>query len=1811
MGARSQIVINEIMAAASERLLQWSEEGVPRLGTGLAWYEEGFEDAQWQTGLAPFGFGSLSNASPPAAIATNLATQMQNVTPTLYLRKSFEVSADDALRTEALQFVVQYNDGFVAYVNGREVCRRNAGPPKQFLYRDQVAYNTVPHAGSASGSSETILETIALGSAADILKPGTNVLAVQVLNASLTSSNLFLKPQLQIAGASTIMLIPANDSWRYFPGLVEPSGGLFDPALLTSGMLSVPWGRTTFDDTEWGTANGPILVNAAGINGNGAAVIGQATSMYIRRVFQATASEAAESLPLLLLVDHDDAFVAYINGVEVARANVGSVVDGTLLPHTFTPYFAVANGTRNYGSTITYTIAPPNKLLVPGANVLAIQFHNVSRSDSDMYLRADLRTNSAGSNRVLVANNGQWRFFPGFTEPIPEEDVSIEDSPEAPDSATDWVELHNRGTAPVSLANWSLTDDPSDPRRWIFPEVSIPAGGFLVVICDGRNLRANPGGYLHTNFKLAKGGEYLALFDGNGQPVSRFTAGYGPQSPFHSFARQPDGTYAYSEVPTPGAANAGPTLAGFVALPTFSVAGGFYATSQSISLATSTAGAIIRYTVDGSEPSLSRGLTATGPISVTSSRSIRAKAFKDGWIPSETATSTYVLQSGLSSAAWNTRRSLPAIMITGDPERSLYRPFGLMSIVGGGYGADSTWTSLGDRAAYNTPFLRGRSMERPATWEFFEAGGAPGFKLDFGLRISGSNHARPRYKLTNQNSATPNSASPWTSSSSEKPSFNLYFRSDFGGDPLSYPLFPDSPVTKFHDLRLRAGKNDISNPFIQDELMRRLFADTGQVGSVGILNTLFINGIYKGYYNLAQHLREDFFQRAYQSKLGWDVRQVADVPSGDAISFQEIITFIRTNPQTSLANFQAMQTRLDMVNFIDYLLVNTLGANQDWPHNNWVSSHERSATGLHRFHVWDAEGSFGSFGNSNIRMNSFDGTPTGGTAILTSNPSGESLSSSIKVLYTLLKPSAEFRMLFADRIQAHFFQGGALTEARVLARWNALKSQIQPFISNFNDRVTPWMNGVGDPTRYTTGAVTNSPSRRNVLFQGYVDDSRGGVAVPGHFVSEGLWPSVTAPVFSAAGGTVAPGAEITITNPNGSGTIYYALNGIDPRAAGGAVQGMPYTAPLAMSQTTILKARVRSASGVWSPLAEARFTVAQAVPLRITEIMYHPADQGGIDGDEFEFLELKNVGTFPIHLYGMKFTAGITFAFPPGAVLAPGAFAVLVKNATQFAAKYPGVPIAGVYGPATSLSNSGETVTLSDLAGAVVDSVTYSDVSPWPVSADGMGNSLVPVDVASPASPNDPAYWRASSLLGGSPGADDPVSALPQLVINEVLAAPGPGQEPAVEIANLSATAGEFGGWYLSDKPNTPKKVRIPEGWVVPASGFLVLPRSLLSTSATPVALSPAGGRLRLSSADAAGNLTGYSHTVTYGASEPGVSSGRHLISTGAETFPLQASPTLGMQNAGPRIGPVIITEMSYHPPAGHHEYVEIRNISADAIPLFTADQPSAAWRISGLGSTAPEWTLPAGLVLAPREFLLVTQIDPPTFRAQYGIPASVQVFQYPGALSNSGELVALEKPLLASPGAYVTIDGLTYQDVSPWPTAADGLGSSLERRSWRAFADDPANWRASAAVNGTPGRLGLATYNEWAASRFSPAELGNPAFSGPDADPDGDGLSNRWEYAHGLDPLSADGALAWEVTLEPGQQGDHLTLRYRRNPAAEGIAFHGDTAAQLGGAWQLDGAPEAAPAVRNADGTETITRRDPVSTEESARRFIRLRLTP
>lgn len=162
--------------------------------------------------------------------------------------------------------------------------------------------------------------------------------------------------------------------------------------------------------------------------------------------------------------------------------------------------------------------------------------------------------------------------------------------------------------------------------------------------------------------------------------------------------------------------------------------------------------------------------------------------------------------------------------------------------------------------------------------------------------------------------------------------------------------------------------------------------------------------------------------------------------------------------------------------------------------------------------------------------------------------------------------------------------------------------------------------------------------------------------------------------------------------------------------------------------------------------------------LRITEINYHPAppnaaesDQGITDGDDFEFVEIANMGPVPVAMRGVRFTVGIRYTFDGSSVpqLAPGQRLVIVRDLAAFQQRYGrDILVAGAY--TGSLDNGGETLRMVDAYGTIIEEIRYGDSGDWPYQADGNGSSLERLSLDS--DPNKAFSWAPSSSLHGSPG---------------------------------------------------------------------------------------------------------------------------------------------------------------------------------------------------------------------------------------------------------------------------------------------------------------------------------------------------------------------------------------------------------------------------------------------------------------------------
>ncbi|MHC4543373.1 MAG: lamin tail domain-containing protein [Planctomycetota bacterium] len=551
-------------------------------------------------------------------------------------------------------------------------------------------------------------------------------------------------------------------------------------------------------------------------------------------------------------------------------------------------------------------------------------------------------------------------------------------------------------------------------------------------------------------------------------------------------AARNDAVPQYFTTATPGTFNISGAM-GVVDDVWFSHQRGFYDAPFLLKLYTGDNEAEIRYTTDGSRPTITHGDTYSLPIPINENETttIRAVAVKPGFLDSKVETHTYLLNAS------ETIKGLPVVSLVGDYEETFYEPNGVMAIVGGYY-SGGVWNPDGPNS-YNNPMQRGMAFERPVSFELIKPEDKSGLHSNCGIRVHGSNWMRPRYTRC---------GGYWTGNC--KFSFRLYFRSQYGENRLEYPLFPFK-IDRYKSIVLRGGHNDRTNPFIKDELIRRLHMDMGHCASGGIMANLLINGEYKGYFNPCEHIKEQFCQEWYKSDKEWDVMTMNGIRDGDAVSWNAMLDYARNNDLTDDAHYQEVGRRLDLVAFADYLILQLWSGNWDWPQNNWAAACERSEEGRWRFFIWDAEG--GMFSN---RLN---------TVYLDRLNSQNNANG---YLYRALKVNINFKQLFADRVYKHFFNDGALTNTNVEMRFYALREEMSGVLSNMDTYVVD----------------TWTPQRRDVIFNA--------------FIQEGIYFNVDAPVFKINGipqhgGEITTDDELTMDNPNGSGTLYYTTNGNDPR----------------------------------------------------------------------------------------------------------------------------------------------------------------------------------------------------------------------------------------------------------------------------------------------------------------------------------------------------------------------------------------------------------------------------------------------------------------------------------------------------------------------------------------------------------------------------------------------------------------------------------------------------------------------------------------
>ncbi|NBP28274.1 MAG: hypothetical protein EBV23_01645, partial [Flavobacteriia bacterium] len=481
----------------------------------------------------------------------------------------------------------------------------------------------------------------------------------------------------------------------------------------------------------------------------------------------------------------------------------------------------------------------------------------------------------------------------------------------------DWIELFNTTGAAVNLTGWYLSDRSTNLTKWQIPSGSIAANGYKMVFCSKRDL-VN-GNQYHPNFNLSQTeGEWIILTNPSLVVVDSFKIVYMTKAD-HSIGRTTNGaaTFSLFSTPTPNAANAG-AIPFYTPKPTFSLAPGFYAGTQTVSISCADPTAIIRYTLDGTDPGLA-STQYTGPITIASTKVLRAAAFSNTNLSSFIETNTYFI---------NVSHTIPVVSVCSG---------GLYNMLQSG--------------SQNPP-------NRIGAFELFEENGT---FIDEGQGDFN--------KHGNDSWAYPQRG------------FDYICRDQYGynGD-IEHPIFPEKTRTKFQRLILKPGASD-NYPFEQGAHIRDAFIHTLSIRSGLRLDertwrpaVVYLNGNYWGVYEIREKADDHDYTEYYYGQDKFNLHylktwggtwQEYGAPNAQP-DWTSLRNFVQNNNLSVPANFNYVDSLLNWKSLADYFMINSYTVNQDWL--NWNTAWWRGLDTAEdkrkwRYALWDMDATFGHYIN--------------------------------------------------------------------------------------------------------------------------------------------------------------------------------------------------------------------------------------------------------------------------------------------------------------------------------------------------------------------------------------------------------------------------------------------------------------------------------------------------------------------------------------------------------------------------------------------------------------------------------------------------------------------------------------------------------------------------------------------------------------------------------------------------------------------------------------------------------------------------------
>jgi len=486
---------------------------------------------------------------------------------------------------------------------------------------------------------------------------------------------------------------------------------------------------------------------------------------------------------------------------------------------------------------------------------------------------------------------------------------------------SNWIELYNPYDATFSTANLYLTNSETEFYKWRIPTVNIKPKECFIIWFDAVYY------YNHAPFDILSKGGTLILHKSTGEVIERVDYPY--QYPNISYGRQKDGAseFTFFGNPTPGRTNSTNGSNTITAQPIFSLQGGIYSSSQTLNLSHPNSAVTIYYTTDGSEPTTNSLIYSTA-ISIVSTKVVRAMAIAPNSLPSEIKTQSYIIS--------NRMFNLPVVCLSTNSAFLWDDMIGMY--VAGKNGVAGRCT--GEPKNWN------RDWERPVNIEYYDAEGKLQINQYAGLRMAG-NCSRTFAPLK---------------------SLCVLAKTRYGEAKLNYRFFADKNIEKFDAIVLRNSGNDWDNSVLRDGLMQTLISQYTDIDYNAYKpSVVFINGQYFGILNIRERTDDDYVASNYNiSDDSFDLLENnATVIRGSNTEYNNLLSYMGSNNMSNLLNLNYVANRIDMKQYMDYMIAQIYFANTDWPGNNIKYWKSKYLDNKWRWILFDTDFGMGLMQNAN------------------------------------------------------------------------------------------------------------------------------------------------------------------------------------------------------------------------------------------------------------------------------------------------------------------------------------------------------------------------------------------------------------------------------------------------------------------------------------------------------------------------------------------------------------------------------------------------------------------------------------------------------------------------------------------------------------------------------------------------------------------------------------------------------------------------------------------------------------------------------